>query len=224
MSRFVFVAANGEIGTLDDARIAHLSERHWIVLPPPGSLQRADPLAALLGDEGLDGIVLEMSTGCPGPAQLRILGRTLALGRRAWLWWPGETAVEHVTRERLRSFRRHARLLAIHRLAYAPLARLLAVPRRIRWLLRDVPKRTLPIWAVKRAARTGPALRLRRLLGDPRLAPATPNGSGTPVSGASTMVRHAQRLETIREARQRAKAVPFPPLTYQPDAAHRIRG
>ena len=153
-----------------------------------------------------------------------MLRRTLQLGRRAWLWWPEEGAVECVTRERLTSYRRHARLIAIHRTLYVPLARLVAVPRRIRWVLRDVPKKTLPIWAVKRAARTGPALRLRRLLGDPRLAPPSSKDAGSEPSGPTPMMRHARRLGAIREARQRAKAVPFPAQTAQPGAGYRIRG
>ena len=224
MPRFVYVARGGEIGTFDDSRLDHTSERHRIILPPPGSYLRGNPLAALAGDAALGGVVLEMATGCPARPQLTTLQQALQLGRRAWLWWPEEGAIECVTRERLTSYRRHARLMAIHRIVYAPLARLVAMPRRIRWVLRDVPKKTLPIWAVKRAARTGPALRLRRLLGDPRIAPPPAKDAGSLPSGPTPMMRHAQRLAAIREARQRAKAVPFPALTAQPDARHRIRG
>jgi glycosyltransferase involved in cell wall biosynthesis/ubiquinone/menaquinone biosynthesis C-methylase UbiE len=222
MPRFVYVAPNGELGAFEDSQLDRTTERHRLIVPPPGSLQRGDALVMLAADSGLGGIVLEMSAGCPAHPQLTTRRRALELGRRAWLWWPEEGAVECVTRERLSSFRRHALLIAIHRTVYQPLARLVAVPRRIRWVLRDVPKKTLPIWAVKRAARTGPALRLRRLLGDPRLAPAP--GAGSEASGPSPMMRHAQRLATIREARQRAKAVPFPALAHPPDAEHRIRG
>ena len=224
MSRFVYVAPNGEIGTFDDSRLDLTTERHRIIVPPPGSYQRGDPLAALTADTGLGGILLEMSTGCPASPQLTTLRRTLALGRRAWLWWPEEGALECVTRERLTSYRRHAFLMTIHRIVYAPLARLVAVPRRIRWVLRDVPRKTLPIWAVKRAARTGPALRLRQVFGDPRLAPPASTDAGSQPSGPTPMMRHAQRLGAIREARQRAKAIPFPAHTAQPDAGHRIRG
>jgi len=224
MPRFVYVAPNGDIGTFDDSRLEHTTERHRIILPPPSSYQRGNPLAALTADSGLGGIVLEMDTGCPARPQLTTLQHALDLARRAWLWWPEEGAVECVTPERLISYRRHALLMTIHRIVYTPLARLVAIPRRLRWVLRDVPKKSLPIWAVKRAARTGPALRLRRLLGDPRLAPPPSNDAGSQPSGPTPMMRHGQRLGAIREARQRAKAVPFPPLAQQPDAAHRIRG
>src|SRR5262249_29431145 len=43
-------------------------------------------------------------------------------------------------------------------------------------------------------------------------------------SGPSPMVRHAQRLGAVREARQAAKAVPFPPFLRLPDPQHRIDG
>ena len=38
------------------------------------------------------------------------------------------------------------------------------------------------------------------------------------------MIRHAKRLGALRDARQAAKAVPFPPLDHLPDPQHPIRG
>src|SRR5262249_44724633 len=51
---------------------------------------------------------------------------------------------------------------------------------------------------------------------------ASPGGSARPP--AAPMVRHAQRLGALREARQTARAVPFPPFESLPDRQHPIRG
>ena len=220
----MYVAPNGEIGTLDDSRLEHTTERHRIILPVPSSYQRGNPIAALTADSGLGGLVMEMDSGCPARPQLTTLRHALQLAQHAWLWWPEEGAVECVTPERLISYRRHALLMTIHRNSS---------PRsRDSWPFRagfagscaTCRRRACRSGAVKRAARTGPALRVRRLLGDPRLAAPPSNDAGSPPSGPTPMMRHAQRLGAIREGRQRAKAVPFPPLTQQPNAAHRIRG
>jgi glycosyltransferase involved in cell wall biosynthesis len=219
MSRFVYVVPGGRFGPLEDSRLEATTERHPIMLPRPETLMTGDPIAAMR--DGAAGVVLEMESGCPTSGQRALLRRALEQRRRAWLWWPEEAAVECVTHERLVSYGRHAALIAAHRLLYAPLARLLALVRRTRWVLRDVPKRSLPLWALKRVARTGPALRLRRQLGDPRLAPAP---QMTDATGQSPALRHSQRLAAIRAARQKAKAAPFPAFPLPPSREHRIGG
>src|SRR5262245_225058 len=98
MPRFAYVAPGGEIGTFEDSQLDRTTERHRVVVARPSSCQRGDALAMLGADSGLAGIVIEMAAGCPARPQLATLRRALDLGRRAWLWWPEEGAVECVTR------------------------------------------------------------------------------------------------------------------------------
>ena len=74
-------------------------------------------------------LVVEAEGGVLGPAQLTALGAAIGAGKRAWLYWPRERAVETVDRERLRSYRRLRRVAAV----LAPFARIAShLPRRAR--------------------------------------------------------------------------------------------
>src|SRR6185503_18548646 len=56
---------------------------------------------------GLAGIVIGLTTGLPDRRRLEIVKAALQRGLRAWLYWPGEQAVECVDHERLQSLQRH---------------------------------------------------------------------------------------------------------------------
>jgi len=225
-ARVLHLRPRGEFAVVDEPRLATTSERHRMVIPPADTYAAGDVEAALRNDPALAGLVLDMNAGCPTGDQLALIERVLVAHRLVWLSWSDEGVVERLSADRLSSYRRHASLLALHRRVQQPLARLIAIPRRVAYVLQDVEPRTLPIWFVRRIARTAIALRLRRLLGDPRVAPPVPieeRPADTP-EGPTPMALHAQRLGAIRAARKRAKPVPFPRLAHAPDAAHRIPG
>ncbi len=224
--RVLHVRPDGRFAVVDEPRLATTSERHRIVIPPAEQYAAGDVEQALRDDASLAGLVVDMNRGCPTDEQLAVSRRVMAANRAVWLSWSDEGVVERLNAGRVSSYRRHAALLALHRFVQQPLARLIAMPRRVAYVLQDVAPRTLPIWFVRRVARTGLALRIRRLLGDPRLAPPLPieeRPAETP-DGPTPMALHAQRLGAIRAARKRAKPVPFPALAHPPDPAHRIPG
>jgi glycosyltransferase involved in cell wall biosynthesis/ubiquinone/menaquinone biosynthesis C-methylase UbiE len=222
----LYVLPSGEFGHLEEPRLETASARHRIIIPPPTSVAAGDVGRALRLDTQLAGIVLEMASGCPTAAQMRLVDRTVALDRQAWLYWSEEGVIECITPERRSGYRRLGSLLTFYTRVRDPLAFLIAIPRRIAYVLRDVPTRTLPKWAIRRAARTRIGLRVRRFLRDPRLAPPVPLEQRPPEqpSGPSPMQRHAQRLGAIRAARKTAKPVPFSRLAHPPGPAHRISG
>ena len=216
--RVVYVDSVGRIGTLDDVRLDAMSERHLIpLLPPP--LAPGDAVAALEGDKSL-GLLIELAAGCPNRAQMRLLKRGLRLRRRVWLYWPAEGAAEVGTYQRLASFRKHRLVLAFYEHVIAPLLRLIAVPLRISWALRDMPSRDMPRWFVRRLAlvmgRSGAGTDAHQAGTD-----AAARGAAPPVP---PMLRHAHRLAALRAARQTARAIPFPAIPTRPDQQHRIPG
>jgi glycosyltransferase involved in cell wall biosynthesis/ubiquinone/menaquinone biosynthesis C-methylase UbiE len=244
----LYVASNRQTGTLNEPRLDATSDRHRMALPPP-PLSDSDPLAALAGDPG-PGVVLEMATGCPDSKQVELLRRALDLSRRAWLYWPEEGAVECVTPERLESYGRLSKVVTAYRYVGEPIVRAVSVPRRIRYVLRDIPPRELPRWAVRRLDRTRlfsgrlrltyfkwretptrelprrAVRRVARLLGWPGISPGQERPAVVEAAspGPSPLVRHARRLGALREARHAARAVPFPPFAHLPDQFHRIGG
>jgi len=209
--RVVYVDGRGHFGTLEEPRLDATSERHLVALPPP-SATPGDPIASLARDTAL-GIVIEMATGCPSRRQMKLLGRALRLRRRVWVFWPEEGLVECVTPERLGSYRRHWFMINFYRFAAEPVMRWAAGPRRLSYALRDMPPREMPGWIVRR---------IGRMLSRP--AAATRGDAPENDHASAPMVRHAQRLGTLRVARQSAKAVPFPPLAGLPDQQQPIRG
>ena len=206
--RVLYVDRHGKTGTLDEPRLDATSERHLVALPPPLKLA-GDVDSALSNDPGL-GVVVEMATGCPSLLQIRLLGRALRQRRRTWVFWPEEGTVECVTWERIGSYRRHWLVINFYRLVAEPVMRLVSMPRRLSYALRDVPPRQMP----GKVAR-----RIKRMI-VPQAPAAASEGSDAP----APMVRHAHRLGALREARQKAKAIPFPPFSRLPDAKHPIRG
>ena len=217
--RVVYVDGRGHAGMLEEPRLDATTERHLLALPPP-AVAPGNPIAALDRDPAL-GMVVEAASGCPSHRQIRQLGRALELRRRVWLFWPEEGLVECVTPERLGSYRRHWLVINFYRFVAEPVLRVAAGPRRLSYALRDMPPREMPGWIVKRIGRML-SERAAAARGNAPADQASPGGSARPP--AAPMVRHAQRLGALREARQTAKAVPFPPLESLPDRQHPIRG
>ncbi|MFQ5655029.1 MAG: methyltransferase domain-containing protein, partial [Planctomycetota bacterium] len=87
--------------------LAELTERHWIELPPVPAVASTKPVERLLAGSRIDGVVITLHRGLPFGPHLRLARRALAAGKRVWLWWPAENAVEEIDRERRRSYRRH---------------------------------------------------------------------------------------------------------------------
>jgi len=215
--RVVFVDPGGGVGTLIEERLDATSERHLIALPPP-PLAAADPIAALAADREL-GLVVALEGGSPTRAEMTLLRRALALGRRAWLHWPEEGAVEVATGERLDSYRRHWLVINLYQSVVERFLELVRYPMRISLEMKDMPSRDMPRFVAGRIARM---VGIRRRPAQ-AAAPSAPAESGAP-QPAPPMVRHAQRLAATREARLAAKAIRFPAFPVPPDSLHRIPG
>ncbi|MDP1571602.1 MAG: methyltransferase domain-containing protein [Vicinamibacterales bacterium] len=105
--RCLYLTAGGDVGIVDEPRLATTTERHKIELPAPASLMPGPPLRLLDQDPSLAGVIVEMTLGFAPRATLRLAREVLRRGRRVWLHWPTETAVECVDDERLASHWRH---------------------------------------------------------------------------------------------------------------------
>ena len=118
-------------GVFADESLAAFTERHAYQLPilaltPAGALKRQ------FADPSIRGVVFGLASGLPSRAVLRLAAEALRRGRAVYLYWPHETAIEVVDRERLSSLWRHW-------LAYNVGRRLLAVLRRARAARREAP-------------------------------------------------------------------------------------
>jgi glycosyltransferase involved in cell wall biosynthesis/ubiquinone/menaquinone biosynthesis C-methylase UbiE len=205
--RVVYVDRRGDIGVLHEPRLDATSERHIVAIPTP-TVATGHPIAALKRESGV-GLVVELGTGCPNRRQLKWLTRTLTLRRRAWIFWPEEGVVECVTPERLASYRRMWLVINFYRLVAEPVRRTVAIPRRLSYAMRDMPTREMPGWIVRRIGRAIS----RALFAATGASPAQP-----------PMICHAKRVGALRDARQIAKAIPFPAFERLPDTQHPIRG
>jgi glycosyltransferase involved in cell wall biosynthesis/ubiquinone/menaquinone biosynthesis C-methylase UbiE len=216
--RLVYVDRRGDIGTVEEPRLDATTERHLVAVPPP-PVAAGDPIDFLERTPDL-GLIVECTSGCPSDRQLKWLKRGLGLRRRTWITWPEEGVVECVTAERLASFRRHWLVINFYNTIAAPILRIVSAPRRLSYALRDVPPRQIPAWIAKRIGRV-----LRRRFHADRENWAVDDAiAHTRPPGQSSMFRHAQRLGALRDARQAAKAIPFPAFAQLPDSRRPITG
>lgn len=95
-------AALDRVGEVESAELASFTERHKLRLEPVFP-DAAPPAAA--PDPGFAGIVIEMPHGVAGRAVIGLARAWNRAGKRAFLYWPAETAVEVADEERLRSMR-----------------------------------------------------------------------------------------------------------------------
>ncbi len=105
--RCLYYGLDGLSGIVVEPRLGSATERHKFELWVQPREFASDPLTELQRDETFEGLVIEPPVGWPSQSALRLAGRTLRLGRRVYLYWPAETAVECLNRERLASYWRH---------------------------------------------------------------------------------------------------------------------
>ncbi len=126
-------------GRLEAAGLAPTTERHRAQLAAPPLQAVRDP-SAELSQSSACGAVFELGSGLPSPQQLRLIDRLLQTGRRAWLFWPAEEAVECVDDERLRSLRRHVQAVNWLKRIAVPIDRAVTtwhrLPTGLRWIYR----------------------------------------------------------------------------------------
>jgi len=158
--RALFLTATDRLLEIDEPRLDQTTERHKIVLRPGANERGGRPVDSLDSDASIGGIVLEMSRGWIGRDRLAIAAAALGRGRRVWVYWPAEEAVEHIDRERLASARRHWILITVAR--PVDRARQFASRARnafrrgvdaIRSASRSMPTYKVPVWMVSRAMR-----------------------------------------------------------------------
>lgn len=107
MESALYVAPNLAEVAIVAEEFAATTERHRLALRLGPTTQCLDPLAELRRRRDLLGVVIGMERGWPGSSHLRFAARALKEGRRVWLYWPSETAIECIDRERLGSYWRH---------------------------------------------------------------------------------------------------------------------
>jgi glycosyltransferase involved in cell wall biosynthesis/ubiquinone/menaquinone biosynthesis C-methylase UbiE len=101
-------------GLLWDGRLEELTERHRITLELPPWCQAADVLERVEASAAA-GVILVLQHGWLGLTMMRLCRRVLASGRRVYLYWPAEQAIECLDEERLASYRRHWAVMQFHR-------------------------------------------------------------------------------------------------------------
>src|SRR4051812_33748615 len=89
-----------------NASLAQTTERHPVVFDVPAVQPVADIVEELRRSQAA-GVVFELAEGLPSTQHLQRAAQVLDSQRRAWIYWPGEQAVECVDAERLESLRRH---------------------------------------------------------------------------------------------------------------------
>jgi glycosyltransferase involved in cell wall biosynthesis/ubiquinone/menaquinone biosynthesis C-methylase UbiE len=183
--RCLYRAPSGAVAEVEEPRLAGTTERHKLRLVATGSADGISPTESLNRDPTLAGLVCEMHVGWVGRELLHIIGQVLRRGRRVWLYWPEEEAVECVDRERLASHWRHWLFIQAHRHVLKPAHTLIERYQRVR---KEVPIAKLPAWA---AARTLRALR-----------PVDVPSAATPPS--------ADRLEALRQFEPAPVAIHLP--------------
>ncbi len=90
-------------GEFADASLAGFTERHRLILPFT-KLEPVDPDSIDSIGPNFAGVVVEMLNGWPWPAHLRLAKRWVRAGKRAFFYWPGESAIEVADEERLHSY------------------------------------------------------------------------------------------------------------------------
>jgi hypothetical protein len=84
--------------------LADTTERHRLEVSAAPMTACADPLGELSRMPHLLGIIVEMERGWPGQSHLRFAAKFLRRKRRVWFYWPKESAIECIDRERLQSY------------------------------------------------------------------------------------------------------------------------
>ena len=104
---YLYVAADlTRAGRFAETSLVGTTERHHLELEVP-QLEPVADASAELSRSGVEGVVFELSSGLPSERQLRAVLDVLRAGRRVWMYWPAEQAIECVDDERAHSLRSH---------------------------------------------------------------------------------------------------------------------
>lgn len=156
-----------------------MTERHKAELSVQPLDVKDDPIAMLKGDNTLQGLVIEPPVGWPSQSALRLAGSALRLGRRVFLYWPNETAVECLDRERVASYWRHWFFITAMFALWKAAALLARVLYKIARRLPQPPPHLMPaIYQPAPAANMAPSVRrphnLDQLIAEARPVPFAP--------------------------------------------------
>jgi SAM-dependent methyltransferase len=134
-----FASDLGRAGLFEAAVLAATTERHHIDLAAP-PLETVTDATAALSRLTSEGVVFELVSGLPSERHLRLIDSVLRAGRRVWMFWPSEHAIECVDDERLISLSNHARRIKWLERIGLPVDRALTrwhrVPTALRWIYR----------------------------------------------------------------------------------------
>ena len=146
MSDYLYVGPRLDgVSTLSTGALSETSERHHLVLGVSDAMTAASPIDEVRRRDGLDGVVIGLTSGVPDRARLEVAEAALKRGLRVWLYWPSEQAVECVDGERLQSLQRHRlAIIAMERLG-RPLHRTMESWKRIRPGLRWMYRGMFPV-------------------------------------------------------------------------------
>ncbi len=200
--RALYLKPTGELGLVDEPRLAETTERHKFALTVTPAGVQGDPVAALAGNSQFSGLIIETYVGWVGRDHLALIRAVLAHRRRLWLYWPEENAVECVDREKLSSLWHHWWFIRAMQ-AMQPVQRYWRLALSV-W--RSTPKRQVPALVLRRLWRA-----LRR-------------GSDAPLQTAAALPTARPQIEVLDKLIAGARAVPFPPPAHSPDPGHRIPG
>src|SRR5215467_12824392 len=90
-------------GIASDPRLRQLNDRHTISLSSVAPKPIANPLEEVCRPD-VHGVVVSMSTGLPDLDQLRFAEYVLSRRSKIWFYWPGETAIECIDHEQIKSY------------------------------------------------------------------------------------------------------------------------
>ncbi len=107
LSSYLFVDTDlVSAGRVEVPDLHLLTDRHRYNLDIPTLQPIANPWDSLV-EKNANGLIIELSRGWVSWWQLRLIKRVLKSGRAAWLYWPGEEAIERVDMARVQSLFRH---------------------------------------------------------------------------------------------------------------------
>jgi len=118
-------------GFSSEPRLRDFTGRHSISLSLVRTKQIGNPIVEI-GRGNLEGVLILMNSGLPDIDQLRFAEQVLSRRLRVWFYWPGESAIECIDRERIKSYVNHVMVAKawetvrpVARLGYAVMTRLL---------------------------------------------------------------------------------------------------
>lgn len=110
---YVIELSTGEVSEFVGDALRDLRERHYL-----DSFNQSLAPASITTDQVRQSpcpdVVLRLDGGLPSPSEIAYSREILMRNGRVYYYWPRESAIECVTRERLASFRRHVRFVALY--------------------------------------------------------------------------------------------------------------